>query len=383
MNLKVLMVCSQYPPVYGGAGQQAALLAEHLHRKGWRVTVVTLDQLSKGSSTDGGFKVKRVSCLSGRAGRLARGVSTIGLGLAAAWTVLRDRPDVVHIHGSYWWAIPPAVLGRMLRKRVVVKVTRDGEDDPRTVHAKRVGRLPVGMLYALAFRSANKIVFLNDSGFRDALGYGYAGKATRMFNGVDSKKLTRTIQRRTSARSIFGVHQESIIVLFVGYLAPHKGVLDLLDAWPAVEDKFPNAELWLVGPGSGFYRELSESVDNEMEVLRNVGYSVKAFGHVPAQQMPQYYWAADIFTLPSYREGMPNSLAEAMVAGCTPVATKIPGIVDICPQDYRLLVPPGDSRLLAAALQDAIKNREPISGEHLQKLDIFTVTDDYLELYNG
>ena len=80
MNLKVLMVCSQYPPVYGGAGQQASLLAEHLHRKGWRVTVVTLDQLSKGSSTDGGFKVKRVSCLSGRAGRLARGVSTIGLG---------------------------------------------------------------------------------------------------------------------------------------------------------------------------------------------------------------------------------------------------------------------------------------------------------------
>jgi glycosyltransferase involved in cell wall biosynthesis len=64
-----------------------------------------------------------------------------------------------------------------------------------------------------------------------------------------------------------------------------------------------------------------------------------------------YLWASDAFVLPSVREGMPNSLLEAMSCGVPVVASRVGGLPDIVgDEEAGLLVPPADPHALAAAL---------------------------------
>ena len=75
--------------------------------------------------------------------------------------------------------------------------------------------------------------------------------------------------------------------------------------------------------------------------------------------MPELMRAADIFTLPSHREGMPRSVIEAMLTGLPVVATDIRGTrEEVVDGETGLLVPVRDSASLAAALSELVRDRE-------------------------
>jgi glycosyltransferase involved in cell wall biosynthesis len=340
--------------MYGGAGKQAQLLGTELACRGWDVSIVTLDQGGVGSATEQNVDVLRV--LKGVAGTngLRRAATTIGLGFTSALRVLRSRPDAVHVHGAYWWSIPPLLAARVVGASSLVKVTRDGEDDPDTVLGRRVfGKIPVGWLYGVSFKIADFVVTLSNEAFEKAdQRLDLKGKVRLIRNGVDASALARTDIRRSTARESHSLGEKTKVTTFVGYLVEHKGVLDLLAAW-SKRGTLTDEELWLVGPYDGFYRELSSTVLTTVEEMQAAGYNIRLFGHVDAADMPSIYWATDVFTLPSYAEGMPNSLAEAMVAGCDIVATDIPGITDIVDSNSAKLVRPGDIAALAQALSQA------------------------------
>lgn len=348
------MVCSQYPPVYGGAGKQAQLLSNELACRGWSIDVVTLDQDAVGSGMED--KVRVVRLLTGfvASRTLTRALTTIALGFLSAALIIVKRPAVVHVHGAYWWSIPPLMAARLIRARGVLKVTRDGEDDPDTVMNRRFLRvLPIGWLYGLSFKAADHVITLSNQSFDAASKrLPQLDKVQLVRNGVDVQALARTPARRAAARAFYSVADNVKVTTFVGYLVKHKGVLDLLDAW---ETRGPSAddELWLVGPYEGFYRELSSEVCVKVDSLQSAGFTIRLFGKVSSEDMPSIYWATDVFTLPSYAEGMPNSLAEAMVAGCRVVATDIAGITDIVDPTIAELVPPGDVKALGRALSAA------------------------------
>ncbi len=74
-------------------------------------------------------------------------------------------------------------------------------------------------------------------------------------------------------------------------------------------------------------------------------------GAVPVEDVPAFYAAADAFCLPSYAEGVPIVLMEAMASGLPVVATRIAGIPELVTDaESGLLVDPGDQRALAGAL---------------------------------
>jgi len=77
-------------------------------------------------------------------------------------------------------------------------------------------------------------------------------------------------------------------------------------------------------------------------------------------EIERFHRAADIFVLPSLREGMPNALLEAMASGAACIASRLPGVTDAIIEDGRngLLVPPGEPAGLEAALQRCFENRE-------------------------
>lgn len=376
----IVMVCSQMPPVYGGAGAQAALLGRSLSQLGWKVTAVTLDQAGVGSGFDRGVQFHRLLRGMAPVGRWRRIVTTLMLGLGAFLHIAIKRPAVVHIHGAFWWSILPSIAGRAFGAKVVIKLTRDGEDDARTVYSKRLGPLRVGKLYGLSLTLAHAVVVLNQRAYDVAVSAGLGNRARLITNGVDEERFRRSTTRRGAARTDASLTDGDRLVIFVGYLVVHKGVVDLLQAWRLLGDR--RTKLWLVGPYEGFYRELDGNIPYLVEQLQNDGFDVVTTGHVPVEEIPPLYWAADVFCLPSYTEGMPNSLAEAIVAGCDVVATRIPGIVDLLGSDSSCLVDAGDVPALRDRLADAIRSPQPPPISVVEKLGMRHVSRVYAQLYS-
>ncbi|WP_235457563.1 glycosyltransferase family 4 protein [Williamsia sp. Leaf354] len=201
---------------------------------------------------------------------------------------------------------------------------------------------------------------------------------------MDSEVYYRSEARNVKSRQLFNVPQERAVVLFVGYLVQHKGVIDLLDAWDLVRVS-ADAELWLVGPYGDFYRELDRATGERIR-SSHLDYSknIKLFGALPNKELPLIYCAADVFVLPSYREGMPNSMAEAMMSGCSIVGTRIPGIVDLVRSSHDTkLVDPGDVPALAKAMLSALAHPTQSTPHELQAIDIDSVAATYRDIYRG
>ena len=118
--------------------------------------------------------------------------------------------------------------------------------------------------------------------------------------------------------------------------------MDLMEAWPRVLRDVPEAHLVLLGSGpleGELYRLASKA---------SMTGRVHLVGEVP--DVRPYLWAATGFVLPSWAEGLPNALLEAMAMGMACVATRIGPIAEAANDGQEaLLVPPRAPEPLAAA----------------------------------
>jgi glycosyltransferase involved in cell wall biosynthesis len=141
------------------------------------------------------------------------------------------------------------------------------------------------------------------------------------------------------------------VLLFVGRLEPQKGIHELLDAFEQLRARLPRAMLALVGDGVSSGDVRARAGQWEPGAVRQLG--ALAPGEVAA-----WMGACDILTLPSWAEGTPNVVLEALASGRPVVATRVGGIPDVV-DDGRagILVPARDASALGAALHDALVRR--------------------------
>ena len=135
-------------------------------------------------------------------------------------------------------------------------------------------------------------------------------------------------------------------LLFVGRLVPEKGVLVLLDALAALEQNGVAVHTVLVGDGP--YRDELERAARRLGVADRLTFT----GALTGADVAPLYREADVFCLPSFAEGLPVVLMEAM-ANETPVVTsRIAGIAELVDDDVNgLLLPPGRADVIAAAVE--------------------------------
>lgn len=139
-------------------------------------------------------------------------------------------------------------------------------------------------------------------------------------------------------------------VVTVANLRPEKGHETLLDAAARVHLKVPDAHFYVVGHGP-----LEPWVRRQIEIRDMSGY-FHVLGAVPSAA--RVTCCADLFVLPSDREGRPVALMEAMVAGRCVVATAVGGVPDMIQDGVNgLLTPPGDPETLARSVVAALTNR--------------------------
>jgi glycosyltransferase involved in cell wall biosynthesis len=133
------------------------------------------------------------------------------------------------------------------------------------------------------------------------------------------------------------------LAVYTGRLHADKGLLDLVNAWRPIAERWPAARLWLVGEGpqrEELFRRISDL---------DLRYRICLPGAFDDTE--QVLEAADMFILPSYSEGMSLSLLEAMAAGIPVVASDIAGNRALVTHDQSgLLVPARDVRGLSAAI---------------------------------
>jgi glycosyltransferase involved in cell wall biosynthesis len=142
-------------------------------------------------------------------------------------------------------------------------------------------------------------------------------------------------------------------ILFVGYRLPLKGLGELAEAVLGLAD----CELAVVGgEGSGAIdAESSQRMQNALAKLRSEGRLIET-GQVAPDRVTRSYREADLFVLPSHREGFPNTLLEAMAAGLPCVATPVGAIPETLEGDCGVLVPVGDAPALREALAPLVRD---------------------------
>lgn len=168
-------------------------------------------------------------------------------------------------------------------------------------------------------------------------------------NGSDPARFRPALPEETTRaeiRASLDTPPDRPVILMVGRLVAEKGYPELIEAMRDVD-----AELWIVGErlasdhagGIDAAVAAAESDAVLKSRIRLLGYR---------SDVPELLRAADIFTLPSHREGMPRSIIEAMLAGLPVVATDIRGSrEEVIDGQTGLLVPLRDAKALAAALQ--------------------------------
>lgn len=154
-------------------------------------------------------------------------------------------------------------------------------------------------------------------------------------------------QPREAARAALGLDAAAELVVYVGRLVPEKGLRELLDAVRTLAPQRPRLQLALIGDGP-------MRAELEGRLAADPSLRVALPGALGPQEVARWMAAADLVTLPSYSEGHPNVLVEALACGRPVVATPVGGIPEVVDTDCGVLVPARDPAALAAGLADVL-----------------------------
>lgn len=146
-------------------------------------------------------------------------------------------------------------------------------------------------------------------------------------------------------------------VLFVGRLVPVKGVSVLLDAFAAIAASFPDATLTIVGDGS------DRTALRQQAAGLGLTDRVTFTGSLDQRRVAARMAGADLLVLPSFAEGLPVVLMEAMASGMPVIASNVAGTPELVENGVTgTLIEPGDPRALAKGMADCLADPAPVLG---------------------
>jgi glycosyltransferase involved in cell wall biosynthesis len=246
----------------------------------------------------------------------------------------RGRVDVVLGAWAYPDGFAAVVMAEMLGVPAVVKL--HGSD------MNVVGRWPAPRRrLAWALPRAQRVVAVSRALAESAAQLGVSPDRIDVVpNGVDRRVFFPG--DRQAARQVLGLPRDAPLVLYLGHLTQEKGAFDLLRAFHVRRASLRGAQLVMVGDGAG--AAACQALARELRV------PVSFFGAQPHLAMPTFLAACDLLSLPSWNEGMPNVVLEALACGRPVVATNVGGIPDVVTEGLGALVPPRDAEALGDAL---------------------------------
>lgn len=199
----------------------------------------------------------------------------------------------------------------------------------------------------LVLSKVNKVLCQGESWqayYRNFVG-GDSTKYVAIHNWIDANLYFQNAPKPINAP------QGPLNILYLGWVTPNKGIHLVLQ----VADKMRNQNLRFVIAGDGDALEETQQ-QVEKQKLSNA-FEFKGWVDLPGKL--KCLQQADIFILPSYKEGYPNALMEAMASSIACIASNVGGIPDLLGQNtYGLLMQPGNAESLQEQLEKLITNPE-------------------------
>lgn len=317
-----------FGPIYGPEGSLLERVEAFRSPSGKRITTHTVPDLVRELRPAGDFDAY---------GQLKR--------------LIRDlRPDIVHTHSS-----KAGILGRGAAW-AVMSSTRRPMGIIHTVHGPPFHAYETpwrNRLYVLSERWAAKrchtIVSVADAMTKQfrAQGIGRPEQFVTVYSGMEVGPFVHAApgERRDEVRAALGLERGDLVVGTVARLAELKGHDDLLSALASDLRRHPGLKLLWVG--DGWKRRQLEARIGEL----GISGQVLMTGLVPPERVPGLIRAMDILAHPSYREGLPRTVPQALLTGVGVVANDVDGTGEVIrDQETGRLVKPGD----IAALREAI-----------------------------
>lgn len=178
--------------------------------------------------------------------------------------------------------------------------------------------------------------------------YGAApGRSHAIVNGYNGTVFRA--QPQAAARAELGIDPGVRLILYVGRFVASKGMHELLEAFGRLQSRDPSLRLALVGDGV--------MRDELAQTIATTGMTERIFlpGGGEPEDVARWMAAANVLTLPSWSEGYPNVVVEAIACGRPVVATDVGGTREIITADTGLLIPPRDALALERALDSALQ----------------------------
>jgi glycosyltransferase involved in cell wall biosynthesis len=259
---------------------------------------------------------------------------------AFVWQLTTRRPTVVHLHvasyGSFYRKFVLSVIAWSLRVPVVTHVH--------------------GGQFELFYKNSSAVVqqlirgMLSRSSAVVTLGGAWAHRLQAIAPDAMVRVLPNAVRAGTPVDQ--PGPNEPVRVLFLGRVEADKGAFDLINAWHQMQAALPGVPhplLTIAGDGD---------VDHAIEQARALGVAatVEVTGWVDPADVPALLRRSQVFVLPSYFEGQPMAILEAMANGLCVVSTPVGGIPDLIGDRCGILVQPGDIDGLADVLREVTTN---------------------------
>jgi glycosyltransferase involved in cell wall biosynthesis len=350
----VLLVTGAYAPEIGTAGLQCQMVARALAgRVRFRVLTTAIDPSLPRQSVIDDVAVSRTVV----------DVKSWRSKLRAADEMIRDLAgllrgaDVVHLHGYSSKNVLATAISTIARVPIVMSLHTAGFDEPASIAGH-------GRLARWTFDAARLYLCVSPR-LADACRAAAVPPERIRYapNGVDIDRF-RPVEReqRRALRVSLGIDGSRPATLFVGFFSQDKQPHVLFDAWLELQDDPATAStLLFVGATRSAYFEVDDRLAADMRSrAARYGVAERLVFVEPTLRIDDYYRAADLFVLPSLREGTPVALLEAMSSGLAVVASRLPGSTDAIIDDgaMGLLVPPGDVAAFAGAMRQVLSDKE-------------------------
>ena len=359
-NIRVIHVITRLD--MGGSAQETLLTVLTLDPQFYKVILI------KGSTSESAMTSAELQNVNQQlAAACDRGVEIINLpsllrrispwndfkAFILLWSLMRRyKPHIVHTHTS-----KAGALGRLAAwlARVPAIIHKPHGHLFYGHFGPRVSRFFL-LVERLLSRITDHVVALTPMEARDhlALKVLTADKISIIHSGVELNRYHITAKKRQQKKEELGISPDSLVVGFVGWLIPIKGVSYLVNAMAEVLQRHPNSLLVLVGKDD----EKGEEEIKLREKVESLGLEDRVRFLGWRQDVDEIMGCFDVFVLPSLNEGMGRVLVEAMSAGLPIVASRVGGIPDLVKHgENGLLVPPANAGALEQAISDLLSDK--------------------------
>jgi len=273
--------------------------------------------------------------------------------------IRKQKADILMASWAYPEGVATAILAKLFGKPFYIKVHGSDINDFSTdkARAKQI---------VWACKKAKGIFSVSNALKEKLISLGVsADKIHVIYNGVN--------------KQIFFPNEavkKSNSLLYVGNLKASKGVGELIAAFIKLIKTHKDLELIIAGNGD-MMPEVKSALAQE-----NLSEHVKLLGSVNHKDIALLIQQASILVLPSYAEGVPNVILEAMSCGTPVVATNVGGIPEIVSEQSGILVEPKNINALVQGLTTALAKEWNIA-EIVQQTEAFSWKNNAAELYRN